>query len=407
MQGLYDIGIVGGGIVGASLGLALRDSPGGVVLIESQARPAAGQEGPDARALALSLASQRILERLGVWKRVAASANPIKRVHVSEQGRFGATRLDASLLGLTALGYVVGAAELGAVLVDEIGRAQGVDVRCPARVTGVSIGKKSVNVRIQGADGDARIRCKLLIAADGTHSPLRSMLGIAAEEVDYGQTALVAAVTARVDHADTAYERFTPAGPLALLPLRDRRCMAVFCVKNAELDGYLRMNDADFLSRIEARHGRRLGGFSRIGPRSRYPLLWVRPERQVAGRVVLMGNAAHTLHPNAAQGLNLALRGVAGLAERLYPVLRSRKDPGDAATLAAYVDSRVADQRRVTAFTDGLARLFYSEDPVKRLARNLGMLLVDLAPPLKRAMLRSATGLWGPQPAWVRGTDVL
>lgn len=402
MHGWYDIAIVGGGLVGAGLAVALRDTPARVALIESQPARESGQAGADERGLALSLATQRILDRVGIWNAVRHTANPIRLVHVSEAGRFGCVRLDAALLGLDALGHVVPAGELDRALAHEMGRLQNLDLFRPARLTAADVGAECMDVRARMPDGETRLRCRLLVAADGSDSPLRALLGIPGREADYGQTALVAGATPRLHHADTAYERFAPGGQLAVLPMPHGRCVVVFCVRNRELHAYGGMDDGEFLRRLDERFGGRLGGFSRIGTRSSYPLRQVRPERQTAERVVFMGNAAHTLHPNAAQGLNLGMRDVAGLAEHLALAFAAGADPGSRQTLAGYVESRIADQERVMSFTDGLARLFYNEQRARALARHLCMLVTDLSPPLKRALLRSATGLYGRQPAWVR-----
>ena len=399
MPDRYDICIVGGGMVGACLALALRSAPARILLIESQPRRPAGTQS-DQRGLALSLATQRILDHAGVWARISGHAAPIRRVHVSEQGRFGCARFDAGMLGLDAIGYVVNGGLLGETLMEAVRNLSGVEVRQPARVTRVDPGTDSAGVQLEGG---AQIHCRLLVAADGTASPVRRMLGIPAREHDFRQAALVAVATPRAPHEDTAFERFSTQGPLAVLPMQDGRCSIVYCIARERLDEHLALDDAAFLERLDDRFGGRLDGFTAVSPRTSHPLMLVEPEEQVSGRVLFLGNSAHTLHPNAAQGLNLGARDAAGLAELLGPALSGGGDPGAAALLAAYVEARSGDQRRVLRFTEGLARMYYDGHPGKMLARSACMHLVERIPPLKRAVLRMGAGLHGRQPAWVRG----
>lgn len=402
MREQYDIGIVGGGMVGASLAVALGRERAGVALIESVPPRSSMQPSYDDRGLALSFTTCAILERLGLWSEVSSAANPIRRIHVSEQGRFGCVRLDAGRLGLDALGHVVIARLLGNALYQALARVNNVDMLCPARVESVSLGRRAVTLVIAGNEGRRSLRCRLLVVADGTGSSLRSLLGIGVCRRDYGQSALVANASPARHHEDTAYERFSPEGPLALLPLRDGQCVAVLAVRNPDLEAYTRLGAAEFLARLNSRFGRRLGGFNSIGARRSYPLTLVRAKQQVLDRVVLLGNAAHTIHPNGAQGFNLALRDVAGLAEQLSAALAAGEDPGKRRILDAYLNERRADQERVIRFSDNIARLYYNEQCAKMLVRNAVLLLTSLLPPLDRVLSRYGTGLIGRQPAWVR-----
>lgn len=406
MRDEYDIGIVGGGMVGASMALALRATCARVVLIESIPPRSDTQPSYDDRGIALSLASCRIMEKLGVWDAVQSSANPIRRVHVSQQGCFGRVQLDATTLGLDALGHVVLARRLGEALYQGLRDAAHVELLCPARVECATPDPDAVTLTVRMDRGDGMLRCRLLIAADGTQSRLREQLGIRSQNRDYGQTALVASVKPARHHDDTAYERFTPGGPLALLPLRDGRCVAVFSVANAMLEEYSRMDDDAFLARLDAAWSRRLGGFTQAGPRRSYPLVMMQAETQILDRVVLLGNAAHTIHPNGAQGFNLGMRDIAGLAEHVNAALQAGRDPGKRAVLSTYLTSRSADQRRVVEFSDGVARLYCCGHWAATPVRTAAMLLADTVPPLKRALLRHGTGLYGRQPAWVRGATV-
>ena len=403
MRDEYDICVVGGGMVGASMALALAPSGARIALIEAVAPQSDAQPSFDQRGLALSLASRRVLEHLGVWDEAGLCAHPIRRVHVSRQGRYGRVQLDAQMLGVDALGHVVLAQRLGGVLFQALRAPTCVDLVCPARVRDAVAGDAAVSLSVESDDGLRHLRCRLLVVADGTHSSVRGLLGIGARCRDYGQTALVAGVTPARHHEDTAYERFTPGGPLALLPMQDGRCAAVVSVANAALAEWSALDDGKFLARLDEAWGRRFGGFTRISARRSYPLVLLHADTQVADRIVLLGNAAHTIHPNGAQGFNLGIRDVAGLAEQLNAALRAGGDPGDRSVLDAYLDARRADQRRVIGSSDLIATLYSSESCAAGLVGGAGMLLTSIVPPLRRALLRHGTGLYGRQPAWVRG----
>jgi 2-octaprenyl-6-methoxyphenol hydroxylase len=259
-----------------------------------------------------------------------------------------------------------------------------------------------MQVTAHGEDGTSKLHCRLLVVADGAESGVRDLLGVGACRHEYHQTAIVANVTPTHDHGDTAFERFSPDGPLALLPLSGGRCVAVCVVATAGHQRYLELADQDFLEFLEKRFGRRLGRLTRLGSRRAYPLTRVIADRQIGPRFVLLGNAAHTLHPNGAQGFNLAVRDMAALAEQVVPVLNDDGDPGSGPLLEAYVESRRADQERVVRFSHGLARIFSAHDPIRRILCRAGILGVEFLPPLRHTLMRAGMGLYGRQPAWVR-----
>ena len=397
----YDVVIVGGGMVGASLASALSAEQIRVAVIEAVPARAGDQPSYDDRGLALSLSSQRILAGLGLWDTLCCS--PIRHVHVSDRKHFGVVRLHADMLRIPVLGYVVIARELGRVLLDRLHEADNVDFFCPATVEGLSIEPASATATVSVNGKSKTLTSRLIVAADGTHSRVRELLGIDARIKDYGQTAIVTNVTPERPHDDTAYERFTESGPLALLPLPEQRCAVVFTVNTQDAEHYSQMDDDRFMTCLQSRFGRRLGKFQRIGARKSYPVKLVSVREQVRERLVILGNSSHTLHPNGAQGFNLALRDVAGLAEVLIPALRANKDPGERQLLNTYVAARQNDQQCVMQFSDGLATLFYNELPHKVFIRNAGMLFMDMSPPLKRSFLRRAMGIYGRQPSLVRG----
>lgn len=402
MQQEYDIAIVGGGLAGASLACCLGKRLR-VAIIEAVPARSENQPSYDDRGLALSLSSQRILAGMDVWSHLAGNAVPIRHIHVSDRGRFGFVRFHAAELNLPAMGYVVIARELGRVLLEKIAALDSVDFICPASVKELVIGSERIDLHLHGNDGRGSISCRLLVAADGMNSTIRDRAGIRVITKDYGQTAIVANVTVARGLDNTAFERFTSTGPLALLPLSDRRYVSVFTVDSGMTTDFMRMDDAAYLQVLEETFGRRLGKFLKIGNRKSYPLALLRAERQFRERIVLLGNSAHTIHPNGAQGFNLGLRDVAALAENLLGAAAQGQDPGSADLLEKYHASRQHDQQRVINFTDHIAGLFYNDDPVRAAVRNTGMLVLDLIPPLKRRFMREAMGLHGRQPSMVRG----
>jgi 2-octaprenyl-6-methoxyphenol hydroxylase len=276
-----------------------------------------------------------------------------------------------------------------------------IDLLCPASVAGVKISDSftSVTVNINGTD--KIISSRLLVAADGTESRTRAMLGIETSVKDYGQVAIVSNVIPERSHNDTAYERFTDSGPVALLPYTQQRCVLVFTVAAGDENKYLQLDEQRFLNILLERFGRRLGKFSKLGQRKSYPLKMLQVEEQVKHRAVVLGNAAHSVHPNGAQGFNLGLRDAAALAEKLIKAQEKHLDVGEFTLLSSYLESRRDDQQRVLRFTDRLADCFYNKQAVKIIARNLVMLATDLTPPLKYRFTKSAMGFWGNQPSLV------
>ncbi|MDN3516963.1 2-octaprenyl-6-methoxyphenyl hydroxylase [Aquisalimonas lutea] len=396
-----DVAIAGGGLVGASLAVALAGSGLAVRVVDPVTAEAPTQPSYDDRNTALAPASRRILEALGLWPAIAAEAAPIRSIHVSEQGAFGITRMDAAGEGLDALGHVVPNRVLGRVLRERLGQLPEAVQQVTARVEAVDWDDNdAVAVRL---DGDRSLSARLLVAADGTHSVLRERLGIPCDDSDYGQCGIVANVTPARDPQGRAYERFTPEGPLALLPLRGGHASLVWTVAPERAEALAGLPDDAFLAALQDAFGYRLGRFLRAGRRAVYPLRLSRSRQRITTRGVLVGNAARTLHPVAGQGFNLALRDVAELAERLHVAAGRGDDPGSPELLRAYAAARRDDHRRVTAFTDGLVRLFSNRLPGLRLARNLGLLGMELFPAARQQLMRQAMGRGGRPPRLARG----
>lgn len=396
---MYDVAVIGGGLAGAGLVCALAGEQAGIALVEERPAPREHPGKDDARGMALSLSSREILNGAGLWQKLESLACPIKRIHVSTQGRYGCVRTSADVLELPALGYVVPAHELGRILLGAVAARPDVDMFCPAVARKIEHEPGSVAVQVRQSDADTVIRCRLLVVADGAFSPLREQAGIRTRVRDYRQTAIVSNVTVSRDHRNTAYERFIPDGLVAMLPLGPgQRCATVLVAPPGKSDDYLRLDAEGYLRQLQRVFGQRLGELTEAGPRQTWPLFLVQPERQTAQRVVLLGNAAHTVHPNGAQGFNLVLRDVDSLAGLLRATLQEGGDAGAPALLDAYAASRKADQRQVIRFTDLLQRTSGQPKWFTSPLRASMMLALDALPGLKKEFTRRATGLHAPPP---------
>jgi 2-octaprenyl-6-methoxyphenol hydroxylase len=399
----FDIAIVGGGMVGASLAVSLEGLGLRVALIEAVPHDSASQPSFDERTTALSNGSRRILETLGVWAAVSGAATPIRKIHVSDQGRFGFARVDAAEQGLAAMGYVVPNRSLGAALWARLSRSESVRVFCPADVTRVHPMDRSVELVIS-APGTLVIEARLVVAADGAQSAVRSAFGVAAEVRDYEQTAVITTVLPQRFHEYVAYERFTATGPMALLPLADGRCTLVLTLKPDVAKVALAWSDQEFIAEVQRRFGFRLGRFLKVGRRVPYPLSLTRSDRLSSGRCVIVGNAAQGLHPVAGMGFNLGLRDAASLAELVADNQRAQQpDLGGGTVQADYDAWRATDRGGIIAFTDGLIRVFSNPLGAVQRLRNLGLLAFDVLPPAKSALSRLSTGASGRIPKLARG----
>ena len=396
-----DVAIIGGGMVGASLAAALAGSARRLLLIESVPFGEAAQPSFDERTTALGNASRRIFEGLGVWSSIAPEAAAIRTIHISEAGRFGFARLEAAEQGIEAFGYVAPNRSIGAALWRALTEAPRLTLQAPARAEGLAVTEDSVRFAlVNGAGPPIPVRARLLVAADGAHSQVRAAAGIAAQTVDYDQIAVVANVGSERPHAGCAYERFTPSGPLAVLPRHDGGFAVIWACRPARAQELLALDDDAYLRELQTHFGWRAGRFVRAGRRSSYPLKLTRARSAAASRTVLIGNAAQALHPVAGQGFNLGLRDAAMLAE---VIAGAEGDVGTPPVLRRFVEWRARDRRGVVGFTDGLVRLFGDSRPGSALLRNLGLLMFDLAPPAKSALARVSAGFGGPSPRLARG----
>ena len=387
---MQSLAIIGGGLVGASLALALQDGARErgwcIHLIEPFEPGHEYQPSYDARSTALSYGTRLIYQRLGLWEHIAERAEPILRIHVSERGSFGAARLDCTREGVEALGYVVENAWIGHCLWQALDD-QVVIRHCPAEVERLEPG--ATGYRLSFTDGQ-QLECDLTVLADGGRSGLREQLGIQVSRRPYGQTALIANITPGKPHGGLAFERFTEHGPMALLPLQDDRCALVWTRSQADAARLAQAHEAVFLGELQEAFGYRLGALQQVGARHLYPLTLIEAEEQVRSGLVVLGNAAHSLHPIAGQGYNLSLRDVEALSVAL---LRSDAALGDLAVLQEYARRQRFDQRVTVGFSDQVTRLFGDSGRLVAAGRNLGLLGLDLMPAAKRWFARQAMGL--------------
>ncbi len=391
---------MGGGLVGASLAIALDRIGVDVALVEATpggAPPAVFDE----RNLSFADATVNALSALGVLEQLQMPGAPIRRIHVSRNGDFGRVKLDASDYGREAFGQVVVARDFGAALESRLGGLAHLTRYRPARFVGLAeVDEGLRGLRVVGDHGERVLAARLLVAADGTRSGVRDALQIRAVEHDYAQTLFVARVATARAPDGTAYERFGDDGPTALLPRGDRKFGVVHGVARAAADMVAGLDDAAFLARLQRAFGWRLGRFLSVGVRSTYPAMRLRADAITAPRAVLVGNAAQTLHPIGAQGFNLGLRDALTLAELIES---HRGDPGSDALLAAHAQWRQEDRERTLAFSDGLVRLTANPAPMLRPLRSLGLLALDRLPSVQAMLVGGAMGYRGDVPRLCRG----
>jgi 2-octaprenyl-6-methoxyphenol hydroxylase len=386
-----DVLIVGGGLAGASLACALEASGLSIDIIEAHPLNTESQPCYDDRTVALSYGSRVIFEAMGLWQDMADKIEAIKTIHISDRGHLGVTRLRHHEEGVEALGYVAENRVLGEVLYQRLANNPNVLMHCPAQVLSLQQNDDSVRLRYREKGEEHELTASLLIAADGVTSQIRELLQIGISRQDYQQSAVIANVTPGQPHQNIAYERFTDTGPLAFLPMTDSRCSVVWTVPTEQAADLMALNDEAFLEKLQQRFGFRLGCLKKVGQRHVYPLTLVESTQIVRGRVVIMGNAAHAIHPVAGQGFNLALRDIALLAELLTsPPSASLKE-----TLITYQAMREKDAQRVYRFTDALVKIFSNDFSVLGHARAAGLLVTDLLPFVKHRLARQSMGLSG------------
>lgn len=452
---LFDVLIVGGGMVGASLAVALEPLNLKVGIVEAYEFGVAEQPSYDDRSIALSYGTSRIFSGMGLWDNLSSKTTAIDEIHVSDRGHFGATRLRAEQEKVPALGYLVESRVLGKLLYNELKNSQ-VTQFVPARViqieqtdafVGVTLdeGKikegqinkqaiaaqdktiQSKKTREEKNNNTITINTRLLVAADGTNSPIREMSGIGVKVSDYEQSAIIANVSTEKPHRNRAYERFTEAGPIALLPMSDNRCSLVWTHSSKsdtnlavssdskvgtnlqDTDRTMALDDKAFLEKLSDEFGHRLGRFIKVGRRSCYPLSLVTSEQNTAKRTVIIGNASHTMHPVAGQGLNLAMRDIAVLADLVAEEVAGQGategqcDVGSNRLLQSYESQRKGDLKTTVRYTDSLVRLFSNDNFLLGHVRAGGLLAVDRLPLLRKLLTKQSMGINYRQSRLARG----
>lgn len=383
-----DIAIVGGGPVGSSLACALAGSGLSVILVEAADSPQS-PAGFDQRKLALAQRSLRALSVLGVLPKLAVPPTPIARIHISRTGDFGRILLEASEFGHAGFGGVVLAQDLGHALARRVAELPDIRRLCPAEVVTYAPNAHGAELRVRGSEGESVIQARCVVAADGTRSFLRRAADIGTVAHDYGQTLFVCSLQAERPSDGTAYERFSAQGPVALLPMAEGRYGSICAVGRDQADAVAALPDTAYVEYLQSRFGWRAGRFLAAGARTRYPLVRVLAERLYAGPLLLMGNAAQTIHPIGAQGFNLGLRDALSLVQ----VLREGGIGGDFGR--RYADSRREDRERTLAFSDGLARLTATPGLPMHLLRSLALSLLGAAPGLTSGLVSGAMGYRG------------
>jgi 2-octaprenyl-6-methoxyphenol hydroxylase len=397
MQHDYDLVIAGGGLAGNCLALTLKETGLKIAIIEASTREQLHDSPAGDRALALAAGTVKMLEVLGIWQGIAQAATAIKKIHISDQGHFGKVRLSARQENVDALGYVITARDIEAHVAKLVTNAE-IELICPARLVGLMAGNNTVNVSLKRGDEPFNISAKLLVGADGGNSSVRKLLEIPQHITEYGQTALVSTVKSSLPHNNTAFERFTASGPLALLPVDTDHCAVVWTRSSEDADALMSGSEADFLAELQQCFGYKLGELSLAAPRRAFPLSLIRAEKMIAARTVIIGNAVHQLHPVAGQGFNLGLRDVVQLAEMIIKRHQENQDIGAADFLTAYAQSRQKDHDQTIGFTNSVVRIFSNDWLALAAARNIGLAVLDHIPAAKTWLTRHAMGLAGRLP---------
>ncbi|MCW8910279.1 MAG: 2-octaprenyl-6-methoxyphenyl hydroxylase [Gammaproteobacteria bacterium] len=388
----YDVIIIGGGMVGASLACALSNQKHKrIAIVEAVPFKSDSQPSFDDRVIALSYGSRRILESMDLWHELENLIQPIESIHVSDRGHLGATRLHHSEEHVEALGYVAENRVIGQVMMNRLQQLDHIDLICPASIEQLQQANQSVDVVLNINGEKKQLTTKLLVAADGAMSRVRELAGLQTQQQDYGQTAVITNVETEYAHQNVAYERFTDTGPLAFLPMTKKRCSVVWTIDAKDSEQIMSLSDDLFIEKLQQRFGFRLGHILKAGVRNAYPLAYIETEQLVKGRVAIIGNAAHALHPVSGQGYNLALRDVAEIAE----LIATADDPGHELLLAEYHVKRRKDMQRVYRFTDTLVKVFSNNLSPLAHARAAGLILMDLTPSLRHLMARQSMGLLG------------
>ncbi len=396
----YDVIMLGGGLTGLTLAVALGDAGVRTALVEAADFAQLLAAPYDGRVMAVARASRTLLDSIGAFADMAAEAEPIRDIVVEEGGMPVRVEYESAALDGRPLGWIVETRVIRRALVRRLAALSAVDVFAPARAR--AIVREAGLVRVELEDG-TRLEGALLAVGDGRMSKTRERLGIGVRVWDYSQTGIVCTLRHERPHHGLAIERFFPDGPFAVLPMRGNRSSIVWALEREQAEAVAALPEDEFLAEVADRFGDHLGAIALEGPRWCYPLVLVWAERYADHRLVLVGDTAHGIHPIAGQGWNLALRDVAALAEIVVEALTLGLDPGDEAVLARYEAWRRFDALALVVITDGINRLFANDLGPLKLARNAGLWAVQQLPPLKRFFMRHAMGLVGELPRLMRG----
>lgn len=396
----HDVLIVGGGIVGATLACALAEEQLRVAILEHNPPPPAPRGDYTLRVSAIAPSSRTIFERIGAWSGMQPQRIcPVEEMHIWDAGGSGAIHFDSADLGEPCLAYIIENDAMLAALWRRIAQCEPVDTYCPSELGAIEVHDAHVAVHLSGG---GYLNARLLVGADGPRSTVRTRMGISSMRWDYAQQGIVAMVAVEEPRRHVAWQRFLPTGPLAFLPLPDARYSIVWSVDAAQAQDLLALDDAAFLGCLQAAFGERVGRMRSSSARLAFPLQRAHAQRYVAPRVALVGDAAHTVHPLAGQGVNLGLLDAAVLAEVLLDAHRAGRDIGSLATVRRYERWRKGDNLAMLILTDGLKRLFGSSISALVQLRNTGLDLTNTVTPLKRTLMRHAAGLAGDLPKLAR-----
>tara|TARA_B100000029_G_scaffold516146_1_gene627199 strand:+ start:194 stop:1429 length:1236 start_codon:yes stop_codon:yes gene_type:complete len=396
-----DILIIGGGLVGASLACALENLGLRITIVESTPFDSQAQPSFDERTIAITWSSRQIFEAIGVWQEIVSTAHPINRIHVSEKGHPGLTQLDCSLINVEALGYVIPTRSIGKALFDRLKQSYSVQILTPANAKDVHATVDSVVVNCDTVTNP--LSASLLVLADGGRSPISSIIGATRNEKKYHENIMITRIDSNKNHDGMAFERFSEHGPIALLPIGDTSFSVAWTLPKERSEAYMGFSDGELLLSLQKQFGFRAGEFTSIGTRKIYPLARTYVKPPSTHRTVLIGNAAHEVHPVAGQGFNLGLSDVAELAELIANATQNKTDIGHYSIIDSYIKNRANQTKRVIAFTDGLINMFDFSFPGAGLFRSIGLTTIDMMPSIKRALLLRTTGLSGEKNRLLRG----
>lgn len=386
----FDVVIAGGAMAGMTLALALNQSSHGrlsIAVVEPYQTNHQAHPGFDSRSIALSYGTVNILKQLSLWNEIQNVATPIHHIHVSDRSHLGMTDISSDEVATDALGYVVELADVGRIYDELVAQCDNITLFCPQSVNQVIRHIDRVTISLESGEV---IQGKLLVAADGAISTCCQQIGLTMSEHDFFQVAVIANVSIDQAHNNRAFERFTDQGPIALLPMSEQRMSLVWCLRPAQAERVLQLEDNAFIDELQQAFGWRLGRFTQVGVRASYPLLLRYREQNVSHRFAIVGNAAQTLHPIAGQGFNLGIRDVVSLAEE---VSQSLTDPGSYTVLRRFKQRREEDRRSTIELTSSLVHLFSNDYLSLQIGRNVGLAMMDNIAVLKQPLLQRTLGL--------------